>query len=75
LCLIAENCKAIITDDVSFFERGRVLFLAAIDGSVYAKHGAAIDTRLTVIDRLPPSDPTVFPALHSCAPDAATLLG
>ena len=56
-------------------ERGRVVFSAAIDGSVYAKHGTTIDTRLTVIDRLPAPDPTAFPALHSCAPDAATLLG
>ncbi|HQT84981.1 strawberry notch-like NTP hydrolase domain-containing protein [Acidiphilium rubrum] len=56
-------------------ERGRIVFSAAIDGSVYAKHGTTIDTRLTVIDRLPAPDPTAFPALHSCAPDAATLLG
>jgi hypothetical protein len=26
-------------------ERGRVVFTAAIDGSVYAKHGTTIDTR------------------------------
>ena len=32
-------------------ERGRVVFTAAIDGSVYAKHGTTIDTRLTVIDK------------------------
>jgi predicted RNA methylase len=56
-------------------ERGRVVFSAAIDGSVYAKHGTTIDTRLTVIDRLPAPDPTAFPALHGCAPDVATLLG
>ena len=56
-------------------ERGRVVFSAAIDGSVYARHGTTIDTRLTVIDRLPAPDPTVFPALHPCAPDVATLLG
>ena len=31
-------------------ERGRVVFSAAIDGAVYAKHGTTIDTRLTVID-------------------------
>ena len=30
--------------------------------AVYAKHGTTIDTRLTVIDRLPADDPTVFPA-------------
>ena len=56
-------------------ERGRVVFSAAIDGSVYAKHGTTIDTRLTVIDRLPAPDPTVFPALRGYAPDVATLLG
>jgi predicted RNA methylase len=56
-------------------ERGRVLFSATIDGSVYAKHGTTIDTRLTVIDRLPAPDPTVFPASPGGAPDAATLLG
>jgi len=56
-------------------ERGSIVFSAAVDGSVYAKHGTTIDTRLTVIDRLPAPDPTAFPALHSCAPDAATLLG
>ena len=39
-------------------ERGRIVFSAAIDGSVYAKHGTTIDTRLTVIDRLPAADPT-----------------
>ena len=56
-------------------ERGRIVFSAAIDGSVYAKHGTTIDTRLTVIDRLPAPDPTVFPAFIGSAPDAATLLG
>jgi predicted RNA methylase len=56
-------------------ERGRVVFSAAVDGSVYAKHGTTIDTRLTVIDRLPAADPSVFPALHPCASDVATLLG
>jgi predicted RNA methylase len=56
-------------------ERGRIMFSAAVDGSVYAKHGTTIDTRLTVIDRLPAPDPTAFPALHRCAPDAVTLLG
>ncbi len=56
-------------------ERGRVVFSAAIDGAVYAKHGTTIDTRLTVIDHLPADDPTVFPASPGVAPDAATLLG
>jgi ParB/RepB/Spo0J family partition protein len=56
-------------------ERGRVVFSAAIDGAVYAKHGTTIDTRLTVIDKLPADDPTMFPASPGVAPDVATLLG
>ena len=56
-------------------ERGRVVFSAAIDGAVYAKHGTTIDTRLTVIDKIPADDPTAFPAPLGVAPDVATLLG
>ena len=55
-------------------ERGRVVFLAAIEGRVYARHGTTVETRLTVIDRLPASDPQSFPASSGMAPDAATLL-
>ncbi|WP_287095453.1 strawberry notch family protein, partial [Mesorhizobium sp.] len=55
-------------------ERGRVVFSAAIDGSVYAKHGTTFPTRLTIIDKLPADDPTLFPAAPGLAPDAATLL-
>ena len=46
----------------------------AIDGRVYARHGTAVETRLTVIDRVPAEDPTVFPPSPGIAPDAATLL-
>ncbi|WP_336741426.1 strawberry notch-like NTP hydrolase domain-containing protein [Aureimonas altamirensis] len=56
-------------------ERGRVVFSAAIEGSVYAKHGTTIDTRLTVIDKLPAEDPAVFPAVPGVAPDVTTLMG
>ena len=55
--------------------RGRVVFTAAIDGSVYARHGTTIDTRLTVIDKLPADDPAVFPVSPGVAPDVTTLLG
>ena len=55
-------------------ERGRIIFSAAIDGAVYAKHGTTIDTQLTVIDKLPADDPTAFPASLGQAPDVATLL-
>ncbi|CAN7656397.1 strawberry notch family protein [Agrobacterium tumefaciens] len=55
--------------------RGRVVFSAAVDGAVYAKHGTTIDTRLTVIDKLPADDPGIFPASPGIAPDVATLIG
>ncbi|GAY20170.1 strawberry notch-like NTP hydrolase domain-containing protein [Sphingobium fuliginis] len=55
-------------------ETGRILFTAAIDGKVYAKHGTTIDTRLTVIDKLPAEDPSQFPESAGVAPDTATLL-
>ena len=53
---------------------GRVAFTAAIDGKVYRKHGTTIDTRLTVIDKLPASDPTTFVPSAGTASDTATLL-
>ena len=56
-------------------EHGRVVFSAAVDGSVYAKHGTTIDTRLTVIDKWPADDPTIVATSAGTAPDAATLLG
>ena len=55
-------------------ERGRVVFSAAIDGRVYARHGTTIDTRLTVIDRVPAADPTIFPSSPGIATDPAVLL-
>ena len=56
-------------------ERGQVVFSAAIDGSVYARHGTTFPTRLTVIDKNPAEDPTLFPASPGMAADVATLLG
>ncbi|MFV3077567.1 strawberry notch-like NTP hydrolase domain-containing protein [Niveispirillum fermenti] len=53
--------------------RGRVVFSAAVDGAVYAKHGTTFDTRLTVIDKRPADDPASFPASPGIAPDVATL--
>ncbi len=54
--------------------RGRVAFTAAIAGSVYAKHGTTIETRLTVIDKAPAEDAARFPASPGIAADVATLL-
>ncbi|MDZ3836991.1 MAG: strawberry notch family protein [Rhodospirillales bacterium] len=55
-------------------ERSRVVFSAAIDGRVYARHGTSVETRLTVIDRIPVGDTASFPPLLGAAPDVATLL-
>ena len=55
-------------------ERGRVKFTATVDGAVYAPHGTSIDTRLTVIDKLPAEDPSLFPTSPGMAPDVASLL-
>ncbi|MCC8430098.1 strawberry notch family protein [Reyranella aquatilis] len=55
-------------------ERGRVVFSAAVDGRVYARHGTAVETRLTVIDRVPADEPRSLPASQGLASDVATLL-
>jgi hypothetical protein len=54
---------------VALQERGHVVFSAAADGGVYARHGTSVDTRVIVIDSVPAVDPTVFPprALESSA--------
>lgn len=55
-------------------EHGTVMFSAAIDGSVYARHGTTMETRLTVIDKIAPADPTCLVASQGMAPDVETLL-
>ncbi|BAI96857.1 methylase [Sphingobium sp. TA15] len=55
-------------------ERGRVVFSAAIDGAVYAKHGTTVSTRLTIIDKLSAADPAAFPVSPGIAPNVGTLL-
>ncbi|UVO35999.1 strawberry notch family protein [Bradyrhizobium arachidis] len=71
---LAPDNPAWLEAFVRLQERGRVVFSAAIDGAVYAKHGTQTDTRLLVIDKLPAADPKAFPASHGMAGDVATLL-
>ena len=57
-------------------ERVRIVFSAAVSGSVYARRGTTIDTRLTVIDRVPAEELRFLPGVardggQSC--DAARL--
>ncbi len=55
-------------------EHSCVVFSAAVDGTIYAKHGTTIDTRLLVIDKQPAANPNVFPVSPAIAPDTTTLL-
>lgn len=55
-------------------QQGTVLFSAAIGGSVYARHGTTMETRLTVIDKIAADDPAKLVATHGTAPDLETLL-
>ena len=54
-------------------ERGRVVFTAAVDGRVYARHGTTTETRVTVIDRVTSGGAAATASL-GMAPDTATLL-
>ncbi|MER9558169.1 strawberry notch family protein [Mesorhizobium sp. M0323] len=55
-------------------QRGNVIFTAAIDGRVYARHGTTAETRLTIIDKVPATDPTSFSGSPGKAMDLGTLL-
>lgn len=55
-------------------QQGKVVFTAAIDGRVYARHGTTAETRLTIIDKTPASDPSAFAASQGKAIDVETLL-
>jgi hypothetical protein len=55
-------------------EKGRVVFTATIAGQAYARHGTTMDTRLTVIDRVPAQDARSLPPPAPMATDTAELL-
>ncbi len=55
-------------------DSGRIVFSASIAGKVFARHGTSVETRLTVIDKLPATSPSAFEGLCGRAPDTATLL-
>ena len=55
-------------------EKSRVVFTAVIAGRAYARHGTAMDTRLTVIDRIPAEDQHHFPSSPGSAANAVELL-
>ncbi|WP_064696201.1 bifunctional class I SAM-dependent methyltransferase/DEAD/DEAH box helicase [Rhizobium aegyptiacum] len=54
--------------------QGTVLFSAAVDGGIYARHGTTMETRLTVIDKIPADDPSKLAMSRGNASDLETLL-
>lgn len=55
-------------------EQGRVVFTAVITGPVYARHGTTVETRLTVIDKVPAPQAHAFVPSAGKAEDLAALL-
>ncbi len=55
-------------------DKARMVFTATIAGSVFAPHGTAVETRLTIIDKVAADDPAVFPHSTGMAADLPTLL-
>ena len=55
-------------------EKARVVFTATIAGKAYVRHGTSIETRLTVIDRVPAEDPRAFRHRTGICADAGELL-
>lgn len=54
--------------------QGTVLLSAAVDGGIYARHGTTMETRLTVIDKIPADDPSKLAMSRGNASDLETLL-
>ncbi len=44
-------------------EQAKVVLSVGIKGEVYRKHGTTIDTRLTIIDKVPANNPQVIPCI------------
>src|SRR5208282_3121981 len=66
----ADNSIAALYADLT--GRFAFTFTATVDGRIYARHGTSVDTRLTIIDRIPAEAPLVA-AGH--AQNLAELLG
>jgi len=61
-------------DFVRLQGQGTVLVNAGVDGSIYARHGTTMETRLIVIDKIPAGDASKLPASSGTAHDLETLL-
>jgi len=73
LARLAEGRRLVAITGVSLSlwpDVGRVVFSAAVHARVYARHGARVETRVSVIDKVPADDRTVFPPPPGMALDA-----
>ena len=60
------SCAEIKALYADLSDRASFVFTATADGRIYARHGTSVDTRLTVIDRIPqPQDTTLVSAGHA----------
>lgn len=59
---------------VQLQRQGTVLFTAAVDGSIFARHGTTMETRLTIIEKIPAEDRSKFVASSGTAHDLDQLL-
>ncbi|MHC5930542.1 strawberry notch-like NTP hydrolase domain-containing protein, partial [Nostoc sp.] len=48
---------------VRWYSEARVLMSVGVNGKVYSKHGTQIDTRITVIDKVPADNPGDIPCI------------
>ena len=71
---LAPDNPASCNSFIELQQKGRVVFTAAISGQAYVRHGTNVETRLTVIDRVPAEDPRVFPDSAGLSADPAELL-
>jgi len=73
VAITGANCapdhKAWRDGFVRMQDNARVVFSAVIAGSVFAPHGTSVETRLTVIDKVPADNPAQFPASRGMAVD------
>lgn len=54
---------------VKMQQNATVVLSVGVNGKAYAKHGTQIDTRITVLDKVPAADPTNI----ACIPDTVEL--
>lgn len=54
---------------VKFQEKASVVLSVGVNGKVYSKHGTQMDTRITVIDKIPAANPADIP----CIPETLDL--